>query len=494
MRRGWSTATSSRATSCSNERGNCLLADFGIAKILEGADTLTATGGLIGTPKYMSPEQGMGTPIDGRSDVYSLGVVLYEMATGQVPFEAETPMAVVVKHIHDPLPAPRQINPDIPEQLQRMIFRAMHKTPSERFASAAAMVESMSAIATTGAPSPDEPTATLPIGGTPPLPLVSINASPPSAEVTVPNTVATRTIAPPSPPVDATTPPDRESGRSDEPGVGARKTSDPLRPVVIGVAALVVVALLFFFGRGDDPETAPPLVSTPRLLPEVSDTAATPDPPETTAELGDAGVAEPGRATATSAGQPDAAATAADGAPDAAPVAALDLAAEVAARTQTAAATNRENALRSAVTRAEADRRRADAEAAARDPFPDQGDGTFLDSQVGVRWTAVSFPIQGSEGWLWPEANAHCEGLRRGSRDNWRLPTRPELDSVLQRLDPARYPWGLTLWSADRPVGVANRLWVTNSPLYAPEWSSEVRDASARRLTHRAVCVAAGGN
>ena len=61
---------------------------------------------------------------------------------------------------------------------------------------------------------------------------------------------------------------------------------------------------------------------------------------------------------------------------------------------------------------------------------------------------------------------------------------------MLQRLDPARYPWGLSLWSTSRPFGESNRLWVTNSPLYAPEWSSAVRDASARRLTHRAVCVA----
>ncbi len=129
-----------------DNRGNCLLADFGIAKILEGADTLTVTGAVMGTPKYMSPEQGMGNPIDGRSDIYSLGVVLYEMATGQAPFEAETPLAVVIKHIHDPLPIPNKLNPSIPESLQRMIFRAMHKEPSGRFANAGALVEAMSAM------------------------------------------------------------------------------------------------------------------------------------------------------------------------------------------------------------------------------------------------------------------------------------------------------------------------------------------------------------
>ena len=107
-----------------------------------------------------------------------------------------------------------------------------------------------------------------------------------------------------------------------------------------------------------------------------------------------------------------------------------------------------------------------------------------------MRWTVASSPIGGTERLLWTEANAYCEALELGGQSDWRLPTRPELDSVLQRLDPTRFPWGLTLWSADRAFGESNRLWVTNSPVYAPSWSSEVRDASARRLTHRAVCVA----
>ena len=90
---------------------------------------------------------------------------------------------------------------------------------------------------------------------------------------------------------------------------------------------------------------------------------------------------------------------------------------------------------------------------------------------------------------MWTAADAYCQGLALGGTASWRLPTQPELDSVLQRLDPTRYPWGVTLWSSDRAFGEANRLWVTNSPLYAPAWSSAVRDGSARRLTHRVVCV-----
>jgi serine/threonine protein kinase len=92
-----------------DERGNCLLTDFGIAKIFEGTARFTQTGGIIGTPAYMSPEQGKGDKVDARSDIYSLGIVLYEMVTGRVPFDAETPIAIVFKHIQDPLPLARSI-------------------------------------------------------------------------------------------------------------------------------------------------------------------------------------------------------------------------------------------------------------------------------------------------------------------------------------------------------------------------------------------------
>ena len=121
-------------------RGNCLLTDFGIAKIVEGTAKFTATGGVIGTPAYMSPEQGMGETVDRRSDIYSLGVILYETATGRVPFDAETPIAIVFKHINDPLLPPRRLNPALPEALERVILKALAKRPEDRYAAAADMV------------------------------------------------------------------------------------------------------------------------------------------------------------------------------------------------------------------------------------------------------------------------------------------------------------------------------------------------------------------
>ena len=115
-----------------------LLTDFGLAKIVGGSQ-LTQSGTVAGTPAYMSPEQGRGEKVDSRSDIYSLGIVLYEMATGVVPFHAETPMAVVVKHIIDPLPLPRSKNPELPEEIERVILKSLSKDPADRFQDAEEM-------------------------------------------------------------------------------------------------------------------------------------------------------------------------------------------------------------------------------------------------------------------------------------------------------------------------------------------------------------------
>jgi hypothetical protein len=142
-----------------DERENCLLTDFGISKILEGTARLTETGGIVGTPAYMSPEQGRGRPVDGRSDVYSLGIVLYEMATGRVPYTAETPIAVIFKHIEDPLPLPREVNPALPEAVENVILKAIAKQPEERFATAGEMVRALRAAIPEGGSGTD-PAAT----------------------------------------------------------------------------------------------------------------------------------------------------------------------------------------------------------------------------------------------------------------------------------------------------------------------------------------------
>jgi eukaryotic-like serine/threonine-protein kinase len=119
------------------ERGRPLLSDFGIAKVLQFDDAtyLTGTGVGIGTPEYMSPEQGMGVSVDHRTDIYALGVVFYELVTGRKLFYADTPMAVVFKHINDPIPRPKLFLPGLPEEVERVLFKALSKKPEERYQS-----------------------------------------------------------------------------------------------------------------------------------------------------------------------------------------------------------------------------------------------------------------------------------------------------------------------------------------------------------------------
>ena len=119
-----------------DEHQQCYLTDFGIAKLAASSAHFTASGALIGTPAYMSPEQCSGMTIDHRSDLYSLGIVLYEMLTGSVPYQAETPVAIVLMHMQSPLPSPRQVNPNIPEPVEQVVFRALAKSPDERYQSA----------------------------------------------------------------------------------------------------------------------------------------------------------------------------------------------------------------------------------------------------------------------------------------------------------------------------------------------------------------------
>lgn len=115
-----------------DQRNDSFLADFGIAKALEGGGMTTS--GIIGTPAYMSPEQARGVDeIDGRSDIYSLGILIFEMLTGRQPYEADTPMAVALKHITEPPPRIEAVMPGLPPGLGPLITQAMAKEPDDRF-------------------------------------------------------------------------------------------------------------------------------------------------------------------------------------------------------------------------------------------------------------------------------------------------------------------------------------------------------------------------
>ena len=118
--------------------GYAYLVDFGLAKAMLGAEPLTTDGAMVGTPEYMAPEQSNGLN-DYRSDIYSLGVILYQMLTGRVPFMAETPVAISLKHIQiEPIP-PSELNSEIPQRVEEVILKAMAKDPSERYQEAQAL-------------------------------------------------------------------------------------------------------------------------------------------------------------------------------------------------------------------------------------------------------------------------------------------------------------------------------------------------------------------
>ena len=133
------------------------LTDFGLAKMMTGSSNITATGTGVGTPDYMSPEQAQGLLIDQRTDIYSLGIVLYQMLTCDVPFHAETPMAVMLMQITDPPPAPRLKNPDISEAVEQVILKAMAKTREDRYAHAVEFAAAYEAALDSAATLPIEP-------------------------------------------------------------------------------------------------------------------------------------------------------------------------------------------------------------------------------------------------------------------------------------------------------------------------------------------------
>jgi hypothetical protein len=111
------------------------LADFGLARILDETG-LTVSGTMLGTPSYMSPEAARGERLDERGDIYSFGIVLYEMVTGTTPYTADTPNAVLLKHIQEPIPSPRQFNVNLPVVVEEILFKALAKKLEERFQSA----------------------------------------------------------------------------------------------------------------------------------------------------------------------------------------------------------------------------------------------------------------------------------------------------------------------------------------------------------------------
>jgi serine/threonine-protein kinase len=168
-----------------DEAERVYLADFGIAKMVEGSGALTQTGMITGTPQYMAPEQATGQPVDQRVDIYALGVVAYEMLTGRVPFAADTPVAVLMKHVTEPIPIPPAST--VPEPLVRALLKGMAKKPEERWSSAGAFVRALEQGLA------EVPTASVPVAATATVPAP---ARRPAPTIPPPGPTTRRTAAP----------------------------------------------------------------------------------------------------------------------------------------------------------------------------------------------------------------------------------------------------------------------------------------------------------
>jgi serine/threonine-protein kinase len=169
--------------------GRLKVTDFGIAR--SGASQMTEVGSIIGTAQYLSPEQARGAPVDQTSDLYSVGVVLYEMLTGQVPFTGDTPLEIAMKHLSEVPKPPSELRPEVPHDLDSVVLRALAKDPSERYQGADEMDADLARVLEGLPVDPEtETAATAVLSGS------GVLATAPTSVLTKPTVAAPRTVPP----------------------------------------------------------------------------------------------------------------------------------------------------------------------------------------------------------------------------------------------------------------------------------------------------------
>ncbi|GGS87138.1 Stk1 family PASTA domain-containing Ser/Thr kinase [Streptomyces chromofuscus] len=251
------------------KRGVVKVMDFGIARAMQsGVTSMTQTGMVVGTPQYLSPEQALGRGVDARSDLYSVGIMLFQLVTGRLPFDADSPLAIAYAHVQEEPPAASSINRSLPPAVDALIARALKKNPNERFPTAESMRDECLRVAASfqaAAPSivPGAPTQSGAGVGSAVFPPVDQAAPPPQSNVQTPyqphptpNPYGTPT---PSPaygypqqggyqtphaaygpqPTSNTPPPYTISPQGQTPASGGRSN----KPVIVGSVVVAVVAV-----------------------------------------------------------------------------------------------------------------------------------------------------------------------------------------------------------------------------------------------------------
>lgn len=230
--------------------GRLVLADFGIARVIQSNNnvfsTLTSSDMLLGTPEYMAPEMATGEPIDYRADIYELGIVLFQMITGQVPFKGDTPYAVAIKHVQEPPPALHRLNPAIPMAVNAVVQKAIAKRPEDRYQSAGALAQALrKALGTPLLDTyfPEAPTVL--------ADAASVPAYNPTPQLFTPDKPGRVASPDPAPPIAYPTQPTTPSGMQytpAPPSTPPRRTRQPLPVFLKIVLALVVLAIILAGG------------------------------------------------------------------------------------------------------------------------------------------------------------------------------------------------------------------------------------------------------